>query len=277
MRFVHRIGVGGVSQMWLSPQFEKNCSSVEFLPKSPWKSPVCNTKILPSGVISKQASCWHWHLCKNQNKKPCKGKPTPFSQPQQAAQWTHLVPKRTLRPWNTCFAFFRAALLLVLYFPGNTLQKYTACRFQPLAFASTQQLLQFPIPRLGSLLHISCQGLTQLKSLFPVLQSESQAFNFLLIFSGAEYFQYPCGFLENLTKFRCDGQQPTKFKIAILHGGCSTCGSQWFPWGAEQVFDCLPYSKYAHCPLFILITSLSICLKYHWLYWQCRMWARCCA
>lgn len=144
MRFVHRIGVGGVSQMWLSPQFEKNCSSVEFLPKSPWKSPVCNTKILPSGVISKQASCWHWHLCKNQNKKPCKGKPTPFSQPQEAAQWTRLVPKRTPRPWNTCLAFFRAALLLVLYFPGNTLKKYTACRFQHLHLLPHSNFYSFP-------------------------------------------------------------------------------------------------------------------------------------
>lgn len=30
--------------MGLLPQFEKHFSSIEFLPKPPWKSPVCNTR-----------------------------------------------------------------------------------------------------------------------------------------------------------------------------------------------------------------------------------------
>jgi len=79
------------------------------------------------------------------------------------------------------------------YWPGNALQKQICCLLLPVhVFLSTWRD-QFLIPCLGPVLQISCQRLTQPKSLFPVLQSKSQAFSFVVVtaFSGVEYFPYP--------------------------------------------------------------------------------------
>lgn len=83
------------------------------------------------------------------------------------------------------------------YWPENTLQKQICCLSLPVHVFPSTWHDQFPIPCLGSILPIARQRLTKLKSLFPVLQSKSQAFSFFVAtaFSGAEFFQYPCLFV----------------------------------------------------------------------------------
>lgn len=114
MRFVHRIGVGGVSQVWLPPQFEKNCSSVEFLPKSPWKSPACNTRSNFTLWCDFKASIMLTLASVQELKQGTLQRQTnsSVSSRKQCSELPWLVLKRTPRP---CLAFCRAGLLLHYY------------------------------------------------------------------------------------------------------------------------------------------------------------------
>lgn len=137
---------------------------------------------------------------------------------------------------------------------------------------------QFPIPCLGSVSQTSYQRLAQLKSVFPVLQRESQVFSFFLFvfpaFLAAEYLKNSC-FLKTLLSPKATGSGPWWSKQQCFLEDVPPVGVSLFPWCTKRDFDCLPYSKYACCQIAILIISVSTCLKYYCLQWKCRMWTRC--
>lgn len=79
---------------------KENCGSVEFLPKSPWKSPECNTRSNFSLWCDLKASIIETLASVQELKQE-----TSSLQSAPAVLWTCSVLKRTPRPWNTCVAF----------------------------------------------------------------------------------------------------------------------------------------------------------------------------